>query len=221
MISFTLVYRSCIAGAPLRHAHLTLMNPSTARDTTICRGKSRLDKADLTLKQLENNHGGSRNCRSWHVHSNSTPRCVHAQETMRRKRVPRPCQLKIPLGGWRFVFAVIPWNISMSSAVSIQLASNLLHKNKTTRDYYIYHSVLRKTGQFHKTIYTRLLNFSFNFEWMFNITLKYLRYNTLRLTIDKRNDTCLICLQRRVRLTKLTIDGSVSREAEIIFILRG
>ena len=172
MISFTLVYRSCIAGAPLRHALLTLMNPSTARDTTICRGKSRLDKADLTLKQLENNHGGSRNCRSWHVHGTSTPRCVHAQETMPRKRVPRPCQLKIPLGGWRFVFAVIPWNISMSSAVSIQLASNLLHKNKTTRDYYIYHSVLRKTGQFHKTIYTRLLNFSFNFEWMFNITLK-------------------------------------------------
>ena len=52
----------------------------------------------------------------------------------------------------------------MSSAVSIQLASNLLHKNKTTRDYYIYHSVLRKTGQFHKTIYTRLLDFSFNFS---------------------------------------------------------
>lgn len=52
----------------------------------------------------------------------------------------------------------------MSSAVSIQLASNLLHKNKITRDYYVYHSVLRKTGQFHKKIYTRLLNFSFNFE---------------------------------------------------------
>ena len=99
MISFTLVYRSYLAGAPLRDAHLTLMNPITAPVITICRGKSRVDKADLTLKQLENNHGGSRNCGSWHVHSTSTPRCVHAQETMRRKRVPRPCQLKIPLGG--------------------------------------------------------------------------------------------------------------------------
>lgn len=38
----------------------------------------------------------------------------------------------------------------MSSAVSIQLASNLLHKNKTTRDYYIYHSVLRKMDSFTK-----------------------------------------------------------------------
>lgn len=68
----------------------------------------------------------------------------------------------------------------MSSAVSIQLASNLLHKNKTTRDYYIYHSVLRKTGQFHKTIYTRLLNFSFNFLSIGKNVLHYLKVSKVQ-----------------------------------------